>query len=89
MEIVYSILSVCLNGSIRTHIMFRSNLNSKQLHSYLESLLEKGLIERGRDSPSAKIEYVSTPKGRKYIETYNSLAEMLSGHRDLEEESYA
>ena len=76
-EIVYSILSVSLNGTLRTHIMFRCNLNSRQLHTYIESLIDRGLLERRRDPPSAKVEYVTTVKGRKYIEAYNVLAEML------------
>jgi predicted transcriptional regulator len=89
LEIVYSILSVGLNGALRTHIMFRCNLNSRQLHTYLESLLDKGLLERRRDPPSAKVEYITTAKGRKYIEAYNVLAEMLVGRKAIERETYA
>ena len=86
-EIVYSILSVCLNGTLRTHIMFRCNLNSRQLHTYLESLIGKGLLERRRDPPSAKVEFVTTVNGRKYIEAYNVLAEMLVGQKTVENET--
>jgi predicted transcriptional regulator len=84
MEIVYSMLSACLNGSLRTHIMFRCNLNSKQLQFYLESLLEKGLVEKVRDPPSSKVEYKTTARGMKYMETYHTLLEMLSQARSLE-----
>jgi predicted transcriptional regulator len=86
-EIVYSILSVSLNGTLRTHIMFRCNLNSRQLHTYLESLMDKGLLERRRDPPSAKVEYVTTVKGRKYIEAYNVLAEMLVVRKTVESDT--
>lgn len=89
MEISYSILSASLNGSLRTHIMFRCNLNSRQLHVYLESLVEKGLIEKRREPPSVKVEFVTTVKGRKYVETYNSLAEMLNVLPKYEQEAYA
>jgi predicted transcriptional regulator len=88
MEIVYSMLAACLNGALRTHVMFRCNLNSKQLQFYLESLLEKGLIEKSRDPPSAKVEYKTTARGMKYMETYNTLLEMLNQPR-LEKASYA
>jgi predicted transcriptional regulator len=79
MEIAYSVLSACLNGAIGTHVMFRCYLNSRQLHVYLDSLLSKGLIEKRREPPSAKVEYYTTVKGRKYIEVYDTLAEMLDG----------
>lgn len=78
LEIVHSILSVCLNGALKTHVMFRCNLNSKQLHFYLDSLLAKGLLEIQREPPSAKSEYWTTTKGRKYLETYGVLLQMLS-----------
>ncbi len=84
---MYSILSVSLNGTLRTHIMFRCNLNSRQLHTYLESLMDKELLERRRDPPSAKVEFVTTVKGRKYIEAYNVLAEMLVGRKTVERET--
>ncbi|HEV2225572.1 MAG TPA: winged helix-turn-helix domain-containing protein [Nitrososphaerales archaeon] len=86
-EIVYSILSVSLNGTLRTHIMFRCNLNSRQLHTYLEALIEKGLLERKRDPPSSKVEYITTVKGRKYIEAYDVLAQMLVAPKPVENET--
>lgn len=88
MEITYSILLVCLNGAIGTHIMFRCYLNSRQLHSYVDSLLSKGLIERRREPPSSKVEYATTEKGRRYIEVYDTLAEMLNGNQSIEREAY-
>ncbi len=89
MEIVYSVLSVCLNGALKTHIMFRCNLNSKQLHFYVESLLNKELLEKVRDPPSAKVEYRTTSKGRKYIEAYGALLQMLDERRGMEREAFA
>lgn len=88
MEIVYSILSVCLNGALKTHVMFRCNLNSKQLHFYIESLLAKGLLEREREPPSAKVEYMTTAKGRRYLETYGALLQTLSEDNRTEPPAY-
>lgn len=89
MEIAYSVLSVCLNGALKTHVMFRCNLNSKQLQFYIESLLTKGLLEKGRAPPSAKVEYWTTQRGRKYLETYGALIQMLSEEPRMERPSYA
>jgi predicted transcriptional regulator len=88
MEIAYSVLSVCLNGAIKTHIMFRCNLNSKQLNFYVTSLLEKGMLEKIRDPPSAKMEYRTTQRGRKYMETYSALFQMLSERKGIESQTY-
>ena len=89
MEIVYSVLSVCLNGALKTHVMFRCNLNSKQLHFYIESLLAKGLLEPERAPPSAKVEYRTTQRGRQYLETYGNLLQMLNDEVRLPRASYA
>ena len=88
MEIAYSILSACLNGAIGTHIMFRCYLNSRQLHLYLDSLRSKGLLEKRREPPSAKVEYYTTVKGRKYIEVYDVLAEMVAGRQGVQQQTF-
>lgn len=88
-EIVYSILSVCLNGALRTHVMFRCNLNSKQLRFYMDSLLAKGLLEKERAPPSAKVQYRTTQRGRKYLETYSELTRMLNEEEAMQSAAYA
>ena len=89
MEIAYSMLSVCLNGALKTHVMFRCNLNSRQLHFYLESLLAKGLLQKGSTTPGTKAEYRTTAKGRNYLKTYGTLLRMLSDDQETESETYA
>ena len=79
-EIAYSILSVCLDGSLKTHVMFKCNLSSKQLHSYMEFPLSQGLHEMKREPPSAKKENKTTVRGRKYLDAYGALLEMLKGN---------
>ena len=64
LALAYSILSVSLNGSQRT-LARRCNLNSKHLRFHLESLEGRGLLERGRVPPSAKVKYRTTERGRK------------------------
>ncbi len=88
MEIAYSVLSVCLNGALKTHVMFRCNLNSKQLRFYIDSLVAKGLLEGEREPPSAKVEYRTTQRGRKYLETYSALLQMLSDEGEVERAAY-
>ena len=73
MEIIYSILESSTQGALKTHIMFKCNLNSRQLQLYVQFLVGKGLLARERVPPSPKIEYKTTERGRKYIQAYETL----------------
>ena len=76
-EIIYSILDASKDGALRTHIMFKCNLNSRQLQQYLQYLIEKGLLKRDRAPPSSKLEYFTTELGRKYMRAYEELFEIV------------
>jgi predicted transcriptional regulator len=81
MEIIYSILESSMDGALKTHIMFRCNLNSKQLQLYVQFLVDKELLVRVRAPPSPKIEYKTSDRGRRYMEAYGTLLELVgSGH---------
>jgi predicted transcriptional regulator len=77
MEIIYSILESSMQGALKTHIMFKCNLNSRQLQLYVQFLVDKGLLARQRFPPSPKIEYKTTERGRKYIQAYETLLELV------------
>ena len=77
MEIIYSILESSMQGALKTHIMFKCNLNSRQLQLYVQFLVEKGLLARQRVPPSPKVEYKTTDLGRKYMQAYETLLELV------------
>ena len=78
LEIIYFILVVCKKGSLKTHIMYQCNLNSKQIDQYLQFLIARQLLEKQQESPDSKrYIYKSTEMGRKYISAYNQLAEIF------------
>ena len=78
MEIVHAVLSVCQKpGVLKTHVMFECNLNTKQLDFYLGELIARGLLEKRMMVPSAKWEYRTTEKGRKFLAGYGDLATLL------------
>jgi len=80
-EIIYSILDASREGALRTHIMFKCNLNSRQLQEYLQYLVDKGLLNRERVPPSSKVVYKTTEIGQKYMKAYEDLFELV-GPRD-------
>jgi predicted transcriptional regulator len=81
MEIIYSILESSMQGALKTHIMFKCNLNSRQLQLYVQFLVNKGLLTRERAIPSPKVEYRTSERGRKYMHAYETLFELVgTGH---------
>lgn len=78
LEIIYFILVVCKKGSLKTHIMYKCNLNSKQIDQYIQFLLDKQLLEREPEySNSKRYTYKTAEAGRRYIIAYNQLAEIF------------
>ena len=82
MEIAYSILHASTEPVLRTHIMFKCNLNSLQLHLYLQFLIDRSLLDRQSDSSGAKTEYKTTDLGRSYMRAYERLYALV-GPRDF------
>jgi predicted transcriptional regulator len=82
MEIVYSILRASMEGALRTHIMFRCNLNSLQLNLYLQFLVDRSLLDRQHDPEGSKTEYNTTDLGRSYMRAYERLYALV-GPRDF------
>jgi predicted transcriptional regulator len=76
LDIINLILQVCENGTMKTHVMYKCNLNSKQVQDYLELLLKFGLLER-IDSEIRRSVYKTTQKGLKFIEAYAELLDIF------------
>jgi predicted transcriptional regulator len=77
MEIKYQILMSALSGNRKTHIMYESGLNLKQLNHYLGELLENGALEF---RPMRK-EYVITEKGKAFaraVDHYRETMQLLN-----------
>lgn len=72
MDIAYDILKVSEDGAYKTHIIYRSNLNSRLMAKYLRALTESGMlhIHEGKDAPSI---YKTTDKGILFVRSYESI----------------
>ncbi|MGC2425745.1 MAG: winged helix-turn-helix domain-containing protein [Nitrososphaeraceae archaeon] len=78
LEIIEFILSMCENGARKTHVMYRCNLNSKQINEYLNFLLECEMLEKIQERPNSKRYIFKTAElGKKFIERYKQLAELF------------
>ncbi len=68
-------------ASRKTHIMYRCNLNFKQLHRYLQFLAEIGLLRSFVEDIGADenpIWFETTDKGEDFIIAYRSLKALLA-----------
>ena len=73
-QIKYQILMSALSGNRKTHIMYESGLNLKQLNLYLQELLANGAIEF---RPPNKL-YHTTDKGRAFAKAVDHYRETLN-----------
>jgi predicted transcriptional regulator len=76
-EIIWLILSQCVSGSVKTRIMYRCNLNSKQMQQYLSFLLECNFLEGKKDAAHVAISYYTTEPGMMFMRKYEQLQEVL------------
>jgi predicted transcriptional regulator len=78
-EIIETILEVCETGALKTHIMYKCNLNSKQISQYLQFLEKHKLIENMVNDPLSKRAVFRTTLdlGKKYMDAYKRLADIF------------
>ena len=78
-DIIADILDAADEGVRKTHIMYRCNLSFKQLETYLDLLLNRGLLktvpEGGKNSYARSFEI--TDKGQILLQAYQSLKDLL------------
>lgn len=75
LEIIDIILSVSEHGALKTRVMYKCNLNSKQVQQYLDFVVTRDLIKASHDSHDAKrVIYTTTGRGRRFMQAYNELA---------------
>ncbi|HYX55348.1 MAG TPA: winged helix-turn-helix domain-containing protein [Nitrososphaeraceae archaeon] len=78
LEIIEFILSMCENGARKTHVMYRCNLNSKQINEYLNFLLDCGMLEKIQERPNSKRSiYRTSDVGKNFIIRYKQLLELF------------
>lgn len=73
-EIVAGILEAAYDETTKTKIMYKAFLSYSQLKEYLSVLVENGLL----DFNEAELRYKTSSKGRRFLETYQQMGEMVS-----------
>jgi len=71
-------------GAKKTHIMYKCNLSFKQLHAYLEFLVEIGLLKSNslrKEANEKSFLFETTKRGRAFIKAYDNLRALLVTNR--------
>lgn len=77
-DIMASILSEARKGARKTRIMYRCNLSHRQLQVYLKFLLDMRLLMLvSKEGEIGRNLYKSTTKGRKFLDAYYTLRELV------------
>jgi len=59
--------------------MYRCNLSFRQLHAYLDLLLDRRLLRKLEKNESSRQElYETTSRGRAFLEAYKSIRTLLA-----------
>ena len=73
-QIRYELLMAAMPGGRKTHIMYESGLNLKQVNLYLNELTSNGTLEI---RPLEK-KYYATEKGRAFVRAYEHYRETVN-----------
>jgi len=77
-QIISTILTAAAEGeSTKTRLMYRSNLDSRELKKYMTLLTESGLLLLEKHD-NLHESYYLTDKGRDFLQRYNELEKFLS-----------
>lgn len=78
-DIIANILRVSDGGAKKTHIMYRCNLSFRQLHAYLNLLVDRKLLRKVEQKESSRQElYETTSKGKAFLQAYKSIKTLLA-----------
>lgn len=85
LEITADILKVAEDPTNKSNIIYSANLSFEQAGRYLEKCVEYGLL-KVREEKSSK-EYVTTKKGREFLEAFEAVGEIVDLERDNSEKN--
>lgn len=79
LDIIDFVLEVCKTGTLKTHIMYRCNLNSRQVERYLQFLVRSKLLDEIKVTHNSKRPiYKITELGKRYINLYKELTNLFN-----------
>ena len=79
MDIIANILYVSDGGAKKTHVMYKCNLSFRQLHTYLDLLIDRRLLRKVEKGENSRQElYETTSKGKAFLKGYKNIKALLA-----------
>lgn len=75
--VIQDILTEALDGSPKTKIMYRCNLNFLRFDRYFDHMVEKGLIEVAENPHSNTTLYKTTEKGKTLLKVLKKAQQFI------------
>jgi len=73
--IISQILNICINGAIKTKIVYQANLNFRTVNPYIDLLTKNGLIIVKNGQP---VTYETTTRGLEVLDNFKQIQSELS-----------
>ncbi|RLI47218.1 hypothetical protein DRO69_01185 [Candidatus Bathyarchaeota archaeon] len=79
-DIIADILQVAARGTKKTHIMYGCNLSFEQLQTYLNLLLDRGLLRVNAENEKCgnSTFFQTTARGHIFLKAHRNLREILT-----------
>jgi len=79
-DIIAAILQVAVRSTKKTHIMYGCNLSFGQLQTYLELLLDRGLLRINLENGNSgnPTSFQTTAKGHSFLKAHRNLRATLA-----------
>lgn len=82
-DVLATILALCLDGSLKNHIIGKGNFSDAMANHYISILLYNDLLQVSREQNS-RVCYRCTDKGRMMIKYYNSIQQLFSKAKTID-----
>jgi CheY-like chemotaxis protein/predicted transcriptional regulator len=82
LDVIASILYICLDGSLKNHIVGRGNFSDAMANHYISILLFRGFLQTGKDKNNRSV-YTTTEKGRQLLQHYGEIQKLFAGETVL------
>ena len=73
-EIISQILSVCMDGAIKTRVVYQANLNFKTVEPYLDLLVKNNLLQVQHGKKKL---YETTKKGENLLKAMDNVNRLV------------
>jgi len=78
LDIIADVLNEAVEGAKKTRIMYKSNLSYRQLQTYLDFVLNSGLLTKSESGSVGNFSlYKTTAKGKAFLRAYRDLNALL------------